>query len=326
MLVIACASFAGFAQNSKKTVEVSVIESMGPAAKDSTHLSLQGLVKDDEKIKNDDIVDIEKPEYKFVRRADLIWSKTTYSIVDLREKANLPLYYPTQSLTDLDEDEFDYQNLFQKRRSLIRALFEGIKLGQIDAFETTSDFEFDVLTSYSSIRDMGLVKVVNKQKAIFEEQFGQADMPDSLTIRWDVDQVYQFLVKEFWYIDKRSSRLESMILGLCPIATITTEMEAEDGSTIETTGKTQLCWIYYPQARAYLAKVPYYDNRNNNGVDTYTLDDVLLSRHFSSYFIGEENAYNNRDIIDYATGREAQLESDRIKNEIFNFEQDLWEY
>jgi hypothetical protein len=39
-----------------------------------------------------------------------------------------------------------------------------------------------------------------------------------------------------------------------------------------------------------------------------------------------ENVYNNREISAYLSGKEAMLESKRIEDEIFDYEQDLWEY
>jgi hypothetical protein len=41
--------------------------------------------------------------------------------------------------------------------------------------------------------------------------------------------------------------------------------------------------------------------------------------------VRESNVYNDRLITDYVTGRDAQAESERIKKEIFDYEQDLWE-
>jgi hypothetical protein len=52
---------------------------------------------------------------------------------------------------------------------------------------------------------------------------------------------------------------------------------------------------------------------------------VFVNRYFRSYFVQESNVYNDRLITDYLTGREAQMESERIKREIFDAEQDLWE-
>jgi hypothetical protein len=51
-----------------------------------------------------------------------------------------------------------------------------------------------------------------------------------------------------------------------------------------------------------------------------------LQRRFSGYIYRESNVYDNRAIMDYALGRDALYESERIHNAIFDFEQDLWEY
>ena len=38
--------------------------------------------------------------YPFVREADVTWEKTVWRVVNLREKMNLPLYFPTQTIGD----------------------------------------------------------------------------------------------------------------------------------------------------------------------------------------------------------------------------------
>ena len=57
-----------------------------------------------------------------------------------------------------------------------------------------------------------------------------------------------------------------------------------------------------------------------------SFDDLFIKRLFHSYIVAEENVYNNRNINAYLSGKEAMLESKKIENKIFNFEQDLWEY
>lgn len=54
-------------------------------------------------------------------------------------------------------------------------------------------------------------------------------------------------------------------------------------------------------------------------------DDIFLQRIFSSYIYKQENVYN-RTIAGYTAGLEALLESEKIKQEIFDYEQFLWEY
>ena len=47
---------------------------------------------------------------------------------------------------------------------------------------------------------------------------------------------------------------------------------------------------------------------------------------FEGYVFKESNAHNNRLIQEYATGLDVLLESERIKDQIFSFEHDLWEF
>jgi hypothetical protein len=60
-----------------------------------------------------------------------------------------------------------------------------------------------------------------------------------------------------------------------------------------------------------------------NDAQDYSFDDLFFKRMFSSYIVQESNAYNNRAISDYTIGLESMLEAERIKESIFNYEQDL---
>jgi hypothetical protein len=48
-------------------------------------------------------------------------------------------------------------------------------------------------------------------------------------------------------------------------------------------------------------------------------------RFFASYIYKESNVRDRR-LQDYLTGIDLLLEADKIKQEIFNFEHDLWSY
>ena len=59
-----------------------------------------------------------------------------------------------------------------------------------------------------------------------------------------------------------------------------------------------------------------------------TFDHLLNSRRFSAVIYKEENVYGDRLIKEYLKDN-AQLqllESERIKDKIRNFEQDMWNY
>ncbi|MGC9355271.1 MAG: gliding motility protein GldN, partial [Mariniphaga sp.] len=97
--------------------------------------------------------------------------------------------------------------------------------------------------------------------------------------------------------------------------------ENEETSQIQ---RQKVFWVYYPEVRDLLATNlvlnPY------NQAMSMSFDDLFIKRFFNSYVVKESNVYNNRDISAYLGGKEAMLESKRIEKEIFDFEQDLWEY
>jgi gliding motility associated protien GldN len=88
--------------------------------------------------------------------------------------------------------------------------------------------------------------------------------------------------------------------------------------------RRQVFWIYFPEARELLAANEVFNPQNTARNSSF--DDILLKRKFNSYIVKEENIYNNRDISQYLSSKDAMLESKRIENEIFDYEQNLWEY
>ena len=82
-------------------------------------------------------------------------------------------------------------------------------------------------------------------------------------------------------------------------------------------------WIYYPDLRPILAKYEAY-NPGNNAV-RLSWEDIFEARFFSSYIYKEDNVYD-RVIQEYATDLDALFESDKIKQKVFEFEHDLWEF
>ena len=59
-----------------------------------------------------------------------------------------------------------------------------------------------------------------------------------------------------------------------------------------------------------------------------TFDHLLNSRRFNAITYKEENVYNDREIVDYMKDNSLMqlLESERVKEKVRNFEQDMWNY
>jgi gliding motility associated protien GldN len=132
-------------------------------------------------------------------------------------------------------------------------------------------------------------------------------------------EIKQYMVKEEWYFDKQTSSLNVRIIGICPIR----EFVRQNDPSGEVQ-RTLVFWVYYPEARDLLATNLVLNP--NNDASQLSFDDLFIKRFFNSYIVKESNVYNNRQISAYLVGKDAMLESHRIENDIFNFEQDLWEY
>ena len=123
-------------------------------------------------------------------------------------------------------------------------------------------------------------------------------------------------MKEIWFFDEESSTMQARILGIAPLRDIFDEngnFQYED----------PMFWVYYPEAREILARERVF-NINNDASPT-TWEDIMELRYFSSYIWKQSNVQDRR-LQDYLTGVDLLLEGQKIKQEIFNFEQDLWSY
>ena len=122
--------------------------------------------------------------------------------------------------------------------------------------------------------------------------------------------------KKFGFFDESTSTLRVRILGVAPL------MEVLNNQG-EFRHEKPLFWAYYPELRKYLAREEVFNVGNDAALNTW--EDLFEMRFFSSYIYKESNVNDNR-LKDYLAGVELLLEADKIKQEIFNFEQDLWSY
>ncbi|MFH1320971.1 MAG: gliding motility protein GldN [Bacteroidota bacterium] len=238
--------------------------------------------------------------YTHLREADVMWMKRIWRVIDLRQKFNMPFYYPTSAINN--------------RKALIDVIKDGVFEGTITAYaEPLLDDEFkypmtkdDVEAMFKSI---DTVTVEDPVTGEFIEKIQEAEL--------EADKIKQYWIKEDWFFDKQRSVMEARIIGIAPL------QESIDEMTGNIRGYSPMFWIYYPQARYVFANAPVFNRFNDAERRTY--EDIFWKRMFQSYIRKESNVYD-RTILEYTKGINTQLEAERIKDEMYNFEHDLWHF
>jgi gliding motility associated protien GldN len=260
--------------------------------------------------------DNDKPlPYGYVHDRDVLMGKTTWEFIDLDERINFPMYYPV-----------DTAFVGKDRRSLFQVLLNNIKSGKI-----TEVYGDDYFNSKKTLKDMESVfKYIDTVPAGIDEY--NTDVEGYKSGKKVLDKqfinvtelaasdVNGYRIKGFWYFDKRQSELKYRLLALCPVAVEARDKAKGNSETID------LFWVYFPSVRDVLHEAKAFNDRNS--AMPITFDQLLNSRHFNGVIYKEENVYGDREIQDYMKDNAQMqlLESERVKDKIRDFEQDMWTY
>ena len=260
-----------------------------------------------EKTESQKQLDYDKPlPYGYVDSRDVLWGKNTWEIVDLDERVNFPLYYP-----------IDTNNIGSDRRSLYDVLVKNVKAGKLDIY---ADSYFNQKIELSDIAaamsrvdttDLG-IEQINAGYEVDEQYIDRRDISAA--------DIEQYWIRGYWYFDKRQGELKYRLIGLAPVAPDVNFIDDEDPVMVP------LFWVWYPTARDILHEAKVFNPQNS--AQPISFDHILNSRRFNGVIYQVDNIQGDREVKEYIADNAMMqlLESQRIKEQIRNFEIDMWNY
>lgn len=252
-------------------------------------------------------VDNDAPlEYGYVDDRDILWSKTLWETIDLDERVNFPLYYPTDTM-DIGAD----------RRSLYHVLIKNIKNGNLEVY---ADSYFTEKRKFSDL-SASLQKTDTLDYGYEQINAGETVSEEFITRRnVTAAEIEEYHIKGIWYFDKRQGELKYRLLGIAPVAPDVNFMDDENPDMVE------LFWVWYPDARQILHDAKVFNQRNSAQPISY--DMLLNARRFNAVIYKEDNVHGDRKVNDYIADNALfqLLEAKRIKEVIRDREQDMWAY
>ncbi len=236
--------------------------------------------------------------YPYLREADVKFSRRVIRCIDVRQKMNKQLEWPRNPL-----NKFFYDKL-----SI------GYENGGIRAY--TNDSLQSIYTAEQFVMRGGTERPYFVQTNPDDPEEGYDSI---IVIPYKWTDIKKYYVLEDWIFDYKYSVFKPRILAIAPIFAPTVGGVAF--------GEQALCWMKMDEIRPMLVNLEMFNRYNDAARLSY--DDFFQMRIFDSYIVYESNMYDNylsryQEFSEdtYAT----LLKGEEIKNDLFIFEHDLWQY
>lgn len=240
--------------------------------------------------------------HRYLGESRAKFSKRIHRVIDSRMKQNKCITWP--------------------RNPLNKIIWHAVTKGYPDLPQPKA-YGSDSLSSFISVQDIKK-KVEDTVWVYIPNPANPYDVNDLLRVPqpriFDPASIEKFRIMEDWIFDAQYSDLRPRIIAIAPIYHILSEAGVD-------LGEGELFWVKMNDLRPTLAQQEVFNLTNDAARLSY--DHWFQMRHFASHIVKESNIYDLD--IKYIEGFqddgvEALLEADKIKNDLFVMEHDLWEY
>ena len=231
--------------------------------------------------------------------ADMPWMRVIYRSIDLKQDANLPLYFPEESMEG-------QENLF---RLIMRLLSDK----KVEAFEYLDGRE--IFTDEYKIK---VSEMLERFHILYSEKESGGKSPRIVIDPSDVpaNEVLSYYVREKWMFDQRNSGVTCEIEALCPVLH---RVDDFGGEPI----RYPMFWIKYSDLRPYMAQ-QYILTSSENNVRNYTIDDFFRLRMFEGEIYKTMNLRNMSLMQLYPEPAAQDSARAAIEKQLESFEKGLW--
>ena len=255
--------------------------------------------------------------YSPLREADVLWEKRVWRIISTQERINYPLFYPVTPLSD--------------RMSLWDVIVYGVQTeGSLTIYDD-EEFYSPVLPPNGNRQDPEYLELLKSKYfgyeqtiTIINQETGDVELDEEGNERtetkaapFEAPDIIEYRIKEVWFFDKQRSQMDVRIIGIAPVV-----YKKDDNGQI--LNKSIIFWLYFPEAR-YVYQNFFVYNAQNDAM-RMSFDDLFWKRRFGSYIYKESNVFDRIVAQEATDGIEQLLISEKIKEEIFKIEHDLWHY
>jgi gliding motility associated protien GldN len=237
--------------------------------------------------------------HRYTREANVKYHKRIHRIIDTREKQNLPMHWPKNPF---------YNIIYEA------ATKPDNPYGTVTAY-TSDSLENGGIYSQSQILERGGYELIME----VEDEYGYPK-DTTIIVPFEPDQIKKYRIMEDWVFDYNYSDFRATIISIAPLF-----MQVA-GEGVEL-GEAALFYVKMEDLRPILVNMEIFNPYNDAA--RLSFDDWFEMRMFSSYIVKESNVWDY-DIKYYEENEDnpfaALLKSEAIKNDLFIFEHDLWEY